>query len=1027
MEHSMDMNYIERLLKYGYILTEAAGGKPDKTTDKDRYFRLIEDELKDYFKFPGFALDDSMRMGKDVILGHGALSDIARQQQEARLNSLAAEGADADEELVVDDEGGYRLGEFLRVFITGLFIHPSDVGGWGIGNSQTARGILESIAEDPEERGRGGSDGTLRPDMLGSPDTYPEGLKNYIALLSKKFIRGIIRIGFEECGLLSYLVYNSRDIMGAVAAAAGVSPDGEEIKDVVSPKWDFNKLFHLAHEIVPRFVLKTLVAPAVPTPNCDKALIEQNAAYLGESDLQIIQSFVTPIDTGFDTDLRPAGEGRPADYSDLARYAAAWNFSMQDIKDRASHDASGNTNTYTPPEDSELPATMSADDTGLLPRYTTRPNKDGTYQYKDTEYNCIRREYPSQKFGHWTVVDVDNDQAHFKDNESILGKGYTVMEGPDGKAKVFWFRGGDQKDGDYDFGVGDWCWTGSLYGNYRRASEGDRGYMLIHDRVTDPEILKYRNGGNGTPYDSSAFGVVVAGSDKSGIPGLMKATCFQGRVDTTDSSNRPGASKAVQYDTSIVPYGGNIPGLIKYGRWSNAYSEKKSIASAINNSIFCLALIGKWDNSIRVTNGEKDPERIEFYTDELVRLMQKWFPVNIESRKTDPESKKRTIRLYKLGDISTLGRILSDAGDDNLMTKDILLSIYQTPSGDRWHLFRQEKTDDGVTGCIFVPADDEFRLMSRLSKGSISQEQYDEEIAGLPALMFTMEDDRFIPFLSRKITAGDASRMLGMWTQNRVRPLRERVGAGETTSTEESGNPGSEIHWAQTMKSSGKLRNVGHSDDGTVWIRGPETEGKPLALLKSKDLAGILQTSALRGTYIVTESGEYNIWITAEGNGSTELYVGYVRNSGIVKKPRCRLFRMIGTVLGEGTTNAILESGGTLAVGNLLGDLARMNMQSSSRYKLFIDLSCVNEDGNGEVLDGANLYDMSLEGLGSEYHGCVGLCVPRGRVDFTRDDSTVVGYADWYDAATLEFRGSSDITLDMLARVNRKLPREVHI
>lgn len=1025
----MDTNFINNLLKFGYILTEADNGgqgKADKTTDKDRYFRLIEDELKDYFSLPGFVMDDSVRMEPDIQLGHGDLSAAARQQQEARLASL---GVDADETLE-SNEDGYRMSEFLRVYITGLFIHPSSVGGWGIGNSQTARAILESIASDPSNRGAGGTRGAMNPDSLKNPNTYPDGLKNYIALLSKKFIRGMIRIGFDECGLMSYLLHENPAIMRAVLQTIG---NGEEeyVKTNVPANWDYDKLYHLSHVIIPQFVLKTMVAPAAPTPNCDKALIEQSAAYLGDEDLRIIQSYVTPVETGFDTNLCPSGSKEPADYNDLARYAGAWNFSVAEIKERASFDEHGTMNVYTPPtKDMSTADLMRKDEGSLVPRYTTSPNEDGAYEFEDS--SGTHREYPSEKFGAWSVVDVDNDQDHARDNVDRLNKGYTVLVDQNGNPYKFWFRGGKTPTGPSYAGVGNWCWTARscYYDNYRKIRNHDRGYMLINEHALDKDVLDTEDNDLGSPFDSTAFGVVVAGSTDSGIPGLMKPTCFQGRQDRTGESSRPGSDHEVHYDERFVPNGGKIPGLIDYGRWSYDYSDKRSIAASINNSIFCLALIGKWDGSIKVSNGKfNDPDHIEFYTDELISLMQKWFPVNLASKRRISNERSSAIKLMKVDDLSTIGRLLSDASGDDNMSKDLLLSVFRTENGDTWHLLHSITDDDQkVYGCILVPADDEFKLKGERSNGTISKEQYDVAIGNLPALMFTRDDsDRFVPFMATKLTVDNALMMIGQWQMNKERPIRERIGNSKVTpmpGTEDTGDEKASIHWAPPMSSAGKHRTVGFSNDMGIWVSGPETGNEPKRLVTDSDVAGILNDEALRSTYIVTDGGEYNIWITAEvkKTGGTELYIAYIR------KERCRLFKMLGTVLGFDTTNAVLVARDrNVVLGNLKGDLARLNNQNSDRYTLFLDMSSLNENGSGDVIDGAGLYNSVIEDMGLEFHGCVGLGVSNGRIDLTKAGDSQVGTMDWYDAVSMEFIRTTPITLDMIPRNHAKIPRDVTI
>lgn len=1010
------MDYMDTLSLFGLILTEAEGQEnAKKETDLERARRIIEERLCDYFTMAGCKVDASDRTIPD-----------------ARLDGNTEPPPE-----------GYRLSEFIRLWITSRLLHPPSEGGWGIGDSRPAIENLRTMQQnkgDRSLRGIGSSGNSLTPESLKSPDKYPEQLRNYISALSAKYMLGMVRIGMEECGLLPYTLYNKREILDSVLQPGHPINDEETLKSMIPPDWDFEKLYHLSHIIIPQFILKLLIAPSAPTPNCNPALIAQNEAYLGD-DLRVIQAYVTPIDDlpEINANLQVKGSATPATYNDMARYAAAWNFSVSDIKKKASHDTNGRELTYTPPDDTEIPqdlGTESEEDDSLHVTYASEAGYDGTHQYRDaTGRTC--REYPSQKVGDWYIVDVDNDTRHRSQNVSLLSNGYTVLEDDSGEQYKFWFQGGrgnsvDNSNGHRNRGVYPWCWIWGHYNDYCKAEYGDRGYMILSKRISDPDIIQYtpRNGrdseNNGTPYDSSAFGIVVAGPENPyGIPGLVKPTCIQGRNDMTDGAYRPGDEEAVHYDSSLVPHGGEIPGLIKYGGWLD--DDKRKVAACINNSIFSLALIGKWDGSIKVSNGKTNDREVEMYPDRILPLMQKWFPVDKGDSGTRALTHEKKITLNTIGDKGTLGKILAsfittENTDESLSS--LLLNVFKMGDGNVWHVLDIKKDDAGrVIGFVLTHADEEFRLRTARSGGKINESRYDNAIGELPAMLYTRNDDgRFIPLPDDDLTVGKANRLLEMWTDNRERPLHERVGDwtdDEPADAQETQDR--QIVWAPTMKSSGKNRKIGVGSNGEVCISGPETGNETVALFTDKTVAEFLLAHALRGTYITTEKGDHNIWITATGereSSESEMYILYVR------KGRCKMFKMSGSVIGNDTPNAILTDGNRVVLGNLLGDLARMNRQNSDRYTMFLDMSSLNEYGRGSMIDGAGIYIAELREMAQTFHGCVGLAVSNGRADFNQGEDTVVGVMDWYNADTLEFVRTTEITLGMIPKAPGRLPRE---
>ena len=100
----------------------------------------------------------------------------------------------------------------------------------------------------------------------------------------------------------------------------------------------------------------------------------------------------------------------------------------------------------------------------------------------------------------------------------------------------------------------------------------------------DPDVLKDKEGGaenNGSKYDATAFGIVIAGGknnypQKGIIPGLVKATTFEARNDTTYEAGRPGMSKAVSF--GIPASIGIRPGILPpYGTIEDGYDTALDI------------------------------------------------------------------------------------------------------------------------------------------------------------------------------------------------------------------------------------------------------------------------------------------------------------------------------------------------------------------------------------------------------------------------------------------------------------------
>lgn len=1011
-------------------LLEADAGLVDKDM-----FRKIEDDICRIF-----GIDHDIKV--QVQLGNRAVEEVYR---EVTLDQAREETGDAtlgtvpvkagqrqrvdvdEDDENMDTTGEVPLAEYIRIFATGLLIYPRENGGMGIGNSQTARHRMNLISasgqkprpKDPDNPAGAwllppahpGELSEISIEMTKDPEQLPYDLKNYIALLSKAYLRGMIRICFEEFGLKSYIIHNcpvARQALARIISPKNPVKGEAKLDDNNPPVWNRSKMYHLAHNIIPRLVLRTMIAPISQTPNCNKSIIRQNADYLSIENLELLQDMLDPIDIQVDNNLELHGgkASTPLNYASLKRVVDIPDVDIEKLEHNALHNADGEENVYIPPAKAHDEGTQLPHAFGLTPKTHTT----------DT------REYPAQKFGSWYVAKIDksSDDNDPDTDESLARKGFISFD--ESSTKRFYFRGGETIDGAWDLGVGRWCLTDGMLNNYRNFSRGDCCYFMIHSKALEPQVLETRpdyhglnkENGRGKSYDSSAFGIIVAGDnytkDDDEIPGLVKPFCIEGRNDATYSGFQPGEDRAVVYNSELVPNGGKIPGLITIR--SNEHTDLwRNHSRCINNTIFALALIGKWDPSIEVCDSTG-----HLHYDRLVALTKRWFPAgsNRSGASTD------VTKMFKVPDLSEAGIILGRLAETETDSiTDYVIEIDGVP----WH-----PTTTGPTYVLLINADAESRLLGE--RDDLQPQEYSNKLDEVPALLFIQSFEGkkrpYIPLYSHPVPQ---SELQGLNLAKLFKKIAEKINtplvppkAPEEESLPVTTDAGTnEIKIFPPFKDSrGKTRRVGISRDAPVlWISGPETDNTPkmvgdIPMRDGADFDALLKSE--RATYVQTENGDINI-LSISGS----LHVSYVRN-GRIKEP----LKVVNVF--PGTTNALLERPGNavdgkFTLGNLMGNPARLNNANANRYSGYVD----NSDRIGMYTDAVGLDSVTCCSLLGEHEGKIGLTV-QGNFEPANAvrGEPIVGTIDWYDADTLGFNVSTPVSLSMLDKNPGKLPRTLH-
>lgn len=529
------------------------------------------------------------------------------------------------------------LVSYIRNAAAGAMTHADE---FGIGDSQAYRNRApgSEAGIDPED---------ARLNDLNKPERFPVQLKNYIAMLSRQYLPGILRIAFGELGLMAYLT----KIHPEIARYISMLPDATD--PATFGKFSIRKLEFFGKRVIPAVVVRELLSRTQPgkfkdrTTYCDASTLAETRAYLGSAVADMFTDLVDTPDINLDANLADRdGTGE----LNLAELVDAMDIGEDTISSVINYRTKNS-------EGKELK--FSAD-----PEKDKQQNPEHFTTTSDDELEC-----PAYKAGEWYVVQVV-DENHSKHGW------FDMPESPTGR---FYFRGGPDpnnfKSGS-GFGIDTWCivkWD-DYFNRYCNKNENDYAYYYVHETAPQLHDESQRN------YNAGAFGVVYSGTENP------KSDRYLGLARSNqDRGNNPAIGDKNLFKEKLMSFFPMQP--------SNQLTDGDySLTSAVNNTIGMLCLIGKWDNSV------KGDENI---VNRAKELSLQWFPP-----KPGVETDNNSIWYATTRDIDEAAAFLSASIEDTVVWGRMLSKRFTVNLGDTQWLMIQSPEDKEHAGyMVFVPFD----------------------------------------------------------------------------------------------------------------------------------------------------------------------------------------------------------------------------------------------------------------------------------------------------------------------------------
>lgn len=452
------------------------------------------------------------------------------------------------------------LAEYIRVKATGAMTYQQD---FGIGNSQIARDAIAKGTSatfqdtDYDEFFNGLATTSSVVEHL------PESVRHYIALASRKYLQGILRVAFSDLGLMGYLCDRFPDIHDAMARL-GIR---------VTDQYSAVKLSFFGKKVVPAIIIRDTLARLEPSKTYTKADMGKALKFLGKEMTDAFRDTIEPLDVTLDSNFTTS-DGNQLDFNELTDIADSGDVLEADVLKNARQNLAGEEYVYNP------------DAANPLVKIDTQLTKTG-----DGDLECA-----AYKVGRWYVVYVP-DREH-------SGSGWFHFPEPANKRadKRFYFRRNGDDDGHS--GLGEWCIVynpGSYWRNYIE-SDDDYAYYLVRDDALEDDVIDHGCGAE--RYYSTAVGCVFSGSDderrgrEKGI--IIRDECL---IDRGDSY--------------VISGGTYYHNWKKYAPVNMLTEHMSRLKWNYNLTIFALNLIGKWDTS--VTGEENIIAKVR-------ELAATWFP-----------------------------------------------------------------------------------------------------------------------------------------------------------------------------------------------------------------------------------------------------------------------------------------------------------------------------------------------------------------------------------------------------------------
>ena len=526
---------------------------------------------------------------------------------------------DGDGNPVLNDDGTPRMvNEHFDMPIVDYIVRAAGDtlfhgGGFSLGDDRLATDRISGKVALPDNETVGRPGEEARGDRAGEEqpigdtvDNFSIGVASLITMLSKRYRMGIMRIAFDELGMMKYLVEKEPELYNGLKRALGKDSLGKFIDSL--PEFDEGKLKELMHDLIPEYVVGAILT------NPDSRLRGQIEKAIGANNLQRIADEYEPIGVELTPDLSTQ-DGKPLSFDELERVVGYSGKSYEET-------FPGRKEKYVPRGTEEEEDTVGLPG-GDAPEWedgmVAHSVRDGMREKANLNYKGRYRRY---RKGRWTVCHITNEEA------SQNG----IIDWPNGKWGQF-------------HNVTHWCITRGSWPGYssHEGSTGEAFYMFRDDFI---------DGANNSYTDTYPAGRAFAfyTMKRDGLVySTSRATDFQDMTDVVHSNyDRYPGMPGFNWDDN-----GQFPPCADCSKIDDISTSPEAKAEAL--TAYVLFLVGADLSDVPVETGERKRSM-------LAELMKIYFPSDkITGENFDGDS--LTPHAINCSDCYEVSRILNDLGN----------------------------------------------------------------------------------------------------------------------------------------------------------------------------------------------------------------------------------------------------------------------------------------------------------------------------------------------------------------------------
>ena len=559
-----------------------------------------------------------------------------------------------------------KVGELLRVFAMMALTFGGD-DGLGVGDSSMAvRRLNEGKPSEIEGSELAKSFKVMTEDGIAAA-MRNRGLADYVALVSRMYLPGLIRIAFSELNLMTYLCDTRPEVARLMEELNSVT-NGRVPSPGELPPCNVARLEYFTKTVIPALALKAVITQGDQTGICDGGTLKQTERYFGTDTAETLRDYARPLTVPVDSELRTS-DGKGLDYRGMLAVLDMRDADVDDLKNRSMYSPTGEPFKYVRHAEGE----EEGPEEGTDDPYVVRLHSD---EGEDED----NPECPSYKINDWYVVYVQDyrhsSRGWFRFNEpSAKDTGYR-----------FWLDGRTSKNSPENDhrAVGDrWCivFNGQDYWNSYGGGGKHTAYYLVHEGALDSDVLDASRVSD--KYRGTSVGCILAGYDdeySSMVKGLVKSNAGMMDRGNNYASDIPG------------PFTGRLPDRLL--REVNSMLHGTDLPYALN--LIMLYTIGVWDSSI--VGREKIKATVK-------ELSAKYFPVHDPGTEIEDASSRKLAKCRGISDAAEILTAAVNRPADEFPEKTDILSgktVFEIGGGN----YVAEQVDcGGNVGVLLKPVD----------------------------------------------------------------------------------------------------------------------------------------------------------------------------------------------------------------------------------------------------------------------------------------------------------------------------------